>query len=145
MLLPNFGVQRSLRREQEYTGRQWSPVKSLQSPAWLKETYDRIQQLASLQRNWDSYDGAPIPPKAISMAGFLLSNLDVEDMPRPHVAAIPDGGVGLHWRIANRDIEIEVESSGEIHFLRTTVGTDPCPANVRTWEAQLQLNWVLGR
>lgn len=144
--LPNFGVQRTLRPEQEYNGRQWLPVKSLQSPAWLKETYDRITDLAKLAPNWDSYGGLPAEPRAISAAGLLLSNLDIEDMPRPHVAAIPDGGVGLHWRVAERDLEIEIEANGDIHFLRTTVGTEPCSEKVRSWEdAQLVLNWVLGK
>jgi len=144
--LPNFGVQRILRREQEYNGRQWSPVKSLQSPAWLKETYDRITSLADLKENWDSYGGLPVAPKAISRARFLLSNLDVEDMPRPHVAAIPDGGVGLHWRVADRDLEVEVEANGDVHFLRTNAGKEPKSVDVHSWSgAQAVLDWVLGK
>lgn len=144
--LPNFGSNRPLRREQEYSGRQWSTVKSLQSPAWLKEIYDRISELSSLKENWDSYGGLPVAPKAILTVRVVLSNLDIEDMPRPHVAAIPDGGIGLHWRVADRDLEVEVEPNGDIHFLQTNVGREPSSVTVRNWEdAQLVLNWVLGK
>jgi hypothetical protein len=144
--LPNFVFQRAVRREQEYNGRQWSPVKSLQSPTWLKEIYDRISGLAALEENWDSYGGLPVAPKAISMIRVVLSNLDIEDMPRPHVAAIPDGGIGLHWRVADRDLEVEVEPNGDIHFLKTVVGAEPNSADVDSWEdAQAVMYWVLGR
>lgn len=144
--LPNFVLQRATRREQEYNERQWSAVKSLQSPTWLKEIYDRISGLAALEENWDSYGGLPVAPRAISTIRVVLSNLDIEDMPRPHVGAIADGGIGLHWRVADRDLEIEVEPNGEVHFLKTRVGTEPNSVDVHTWEdAQAVMYWVLGK
>ena len=144
--LPNLAGHRTMRGDREYNGRQWSPVRSLQSPAWLKEIYDKISDLESLKENWDSYGGLPVAPKAISIARVVLSNLDIEEMPRPHIAAIPDGGVGLHWRVADRDLEIEVEPGGDIHFLQTNVGKEPNSSDVRTLEdAQALLDWVLGK
>ena len=63
--LPNFlGLKRS-RQDQESNRRQWSGVKSLQSPAWLKEIYDRISDLKKLEQNWDSSGGLPIADVAI--------------------------------------------------------------------------------
>jgi hypothetical protein len=112
----------------------------------LKEIYDRISGLSALEENWDSDGGLPVAPKAISMLRVVLSNLDIEDMPRPHVAAIPDGGVGLHWRVADRDLEVEVEPNGDIHFLKTRVGAEPNSVDVHSWEdAQAVMNWVLGK
>ena len=58
--LPNFGMGRPLRREEEYNRRQWSEVRGLQTPAWLKEVYDRISALAELEENWDSHGGLPV-------------------------------------------------------------------------------------
>jgi hypothetical protein len=144
--LPNFvGLKRS-RRDQEPNRRQWSEVKNLQSPAWLKEIYDRISALKALEQNWDSYGGLPVADGAISMIRVLLSNLDIEDMPKPHVAALPDGGIGLHWRVADRDLEIEVESNGAISFLQTNLGRDSIPGDVRSLkDAQDVLDWVLGK
>ena len=143
---PNlFGLERS-RQDQDSNRRQWSGVKSLQSPAWLKETYDRISALKTLKENWDSYGGLPVAEGAISMTRVVLSNLDIEDMPKPHVAPLPDGGIGLHWRLANRDLEIEVESNGAIHSLRTNVGGDSTSGDARTLkDVQDVLDWVLGR
>jgi hypothetical protein len=145
--IPNFfGLKRS-RTDQESNRRQWSGVKSLQSPTWLKEVYDRISEIKKLEENWDSYGGLPVSLAAAAMIRVLLSNLDIEDMPKPHVAAIPDGGIGLHWRVAGRDLEIEVEPNGNsVHCLRTNVGEEPIAGDVQTLkDAQDALDWVLGR
>ena len=144
--LPDLTGHRTVRGDREYNGRQWSAVKGLQSPPWLKEIYDRICELETLQENWDSYGAAPVAHEAISIVRVVLSSLDIDEMPRPHIAAIPDGGVGLHWRVADRDLEIEIEPNGQIHFLRTIIGKEPETADVETWEdAQGVLDWVLGR
>jgi hypothetical protein len=144
--LPNFFGRNRLRQDQEPNRRQWYGVKSLQSPAWLKETYDRISALETLKENWDSYGGLPVANEAISTLRVLLSNLDIEDMPTPHVAPLPDGGIGLHWRVAARDLEIEVEATGEVRSLQTYVGGESIPGDVRTLsEAQESLDWVLGK
>ena len=144
--LPSLGVAPKARRNKDYNRPQWSPVRSLQSPAWLKEIYDRISALAQLKENWDSYGGLPVTAGAISGTRVLLSNLDVEDMPRPHVAPIPDGGIGLHWRVADRDLEIEIEANGTMRYLKTQVGGDSIDGSVGGFpEAQLVLDWVLGR
>jgi hypothetical protein len=144
--IPNFFGRARLRQDQEPNSRQWYGVKSLQSPAWLKETYDRIAALEALKENWDSYGGLPVANQAISMLRMLLSNLDIEDMPTPHLAPLPDGGIGLHWRVAARDLEIEVEATGEVRSLRTNVGGESIPVDVRTLsDAQESLDWVLGK
>jgi hypothetical protein len=143
--LPNFGMTGQLRRDEGHH-RQWSSVRNLQSPGWLREVYDGIASLSKLEENWDSYDGLPVADGAISTARVVLSNLNIEDMPKPHVAAIPDGGLGLHWRVAERDLEIEVEPSGAIHYLKTYVGGESVEGDIETWKtAQEALDWVLGR
>jgi hypothetical protein len=143
---PNlFGLERS-RQDQDSNRRQWSGVKSLQSPAWLKETYDRISALKTLEENWDSYGGLPVADVAISRIRVLLSNLDIEDMPTPHVAPLPDGGIGMHWRVGVRDLEIEVEADGSIHYLQSIIGGESVPGDAHTLpEAQCALDWVLGK
>jgi hypothetical protein len=145
--LPNFGMGRPLRREEEYNRRQWSEVRGLQTPAWLKEVYDRISALAELEENWDSHGGLPVASGAISETRILLSNLAIEELPKPHVAPIPDGSVGLHWRVGGRDLEIEIEASGPVHYLKTYVGCDSIEdGDVHSLkDAQDALDWVLGR
>ncbi len=140
--IPNFlGVKRS-RQDRESNRRQWSEVKGLQSPAWLREIYDRISDLKKLERNWDSYDALPVADGAISSIRVLLSNLDIDDMPTPHIAPLPDGGVGLHWRVGSRDLEIEAEPNGEVHYLQTIVGGDFVDDPSVEQDA---LDWVLGK
>jgi hypothetical protein len=144
--LPNFfGMKRS-RQDQESNRRQWSGVKSLQSPAWLKEIYDRISDLKKLEENWDSYGGLPVADGAIKSIRVLLSKLDIEDMPTPHVAPLPDGGVGLHWRVGDRDLEVEAEPSGVVHYLQSNTGGESVSGDADTpYKAQCALDWVLGK
>ncbi len=144
--IPNLGRVRVLRREDDQR-RQWSPVRSLDFPDWFKEAIDRISGLSKLQENWDSFGARRVSNKAILQAKFLLSNLDVEDLPRPHIAALPDGSVGFHWRIAQRDLEIEIEPSGAMHYLKTAVGESPTDAEDahQPSEVQAALNWAIGR
>lgn len=145
--LPNFGMGRLPRREEERNRGQWSEVRGLQTPPWLKGVYDRISALAELKENWDSHGGLTIAAGAISKTRVLLSKLDVEDVPRPHVAPIPDGGIGLHWRVGERDLEIEVEANGAVHYLKTCVGGDSIEDGdvCSLKDAQDALDWVLGR
>ena len=134
--------------EGEILRRQWSAIRSLQTPSWLREAADRISELAHLPANWDSYKASPITIEAISTARRLLSNLQVEEMPTPHICGIADGGVGFHWRIGTRDLELEIEPSGAIRFLRMLVGEAGTieDGEIRDLEsAQGLLNWVLGR
>jgi len=143
--LPSLGMARPTHREEEPNRRQWSPVKSMESPVWLREAYDRISALAALKNNWDTYGGLPVASRAILGARVLLSNLDLEGFPKPHLAPIPDGGIGLHWRILGRDLEIEVEASGVVRYLKTHVGGESTDGEVRSLQdAQEALNWVLG-
>ena len=144
--IPNFfGLKRS-RQDQESNRRQWSGVRSLQSPAWLKEIYDRLSDLKKLDHNWDTFGAVSVSDEAISRVRVLLSTLNVEDFPTPHVAPLPDGGIGLHWRVGTRDLEIEADPSGAVHYLHTVVGSEPVFGDANTWaEAQDALDWVLGR
>jgi hypothetical protein len=140
--IPNLGRVR-LRDDDQ----QWSPVRTLDFPDWFKGAIDRISELASLQDGWDSYGARRVTNRAISQARFLLSNLDVEDLPRPHIAALPDGGVGFHWRIADRDLEIEIEPNGAMHYLMTIVGEEPADPEDASFPSDVQaaLNWTIGR
>ena len=144
--LPNFFGLKGSRQDQDSNRPQWSEVKSLQSPAWLKEIYDRISDLKKLEENWDSYGGLPVAEAAIYSIRVLLSNLDIQDMPTPHVAPLPDGGIGLHWRVGARDLEIEVETSGAVHYLETRIGGESVSGDANSpGQAQCAVDWVLGK
>jgi hypothetical protein len=142
--IPNLIGGRLLRSADD---QQWSSVRTLDFPDWFKEAIDRISELARLQEGWDSYGATRVTNAAISQARFLLSNLDVEDLPRPHIAALSDGGVGFHWRIADRDLEIEIEPNGAMHYLTTIVGEEPGDAEDAKFPSDVQtaLNWTIRR
>ncbi len=127
---------------------EWMRVKSLESPVWLKEVYDSLNEIATLSPNWDSYGSNPVSNDAIRAAKTLLSNVNVDQLPKPHVSPVPGGGVGLHWRLRNRDLEIEFRPDGGAEYL----GTDLANAErndegeIPTFKvAQRVLRWLIGR
>src|SRR5438874_2082228 len=121
--LPRTG-QRGSKSDSAFTNsKQWVRVKDLGSPPWLKEICDRINEVSLLPSGWDTHSASPVATRASSHARILISNLNLEDFPRPSVSAIADGGIGFHWRLGQRDLELEITSDGEILFLKTPLDT----------------------
>jgi hypothetical protein len=89
-----------------------------------EEALQRLNQLTTLQPNWDSENGLPPTACAITKATWLLGKI-AEDFGliagaaiRPYaVAPLGDGGVQLEWRGPARDIEVEVGPTGELAYL----------------------------
>jgi hypothetical protein len=120
--LPRFSGTRRLHRlrpNEDLRAEQWLPVRSFDRPPWLKEVFDRLNELGTLGANWDSYASDAVTVASIRSAKTLLSNLQLERLPKPHVSAAPGGGVGFHWRVARYDLEIEVNGDSGMSFLKT--------------------------
>ena|SRR5438128_2460962 len=120
--LPRFSGIRSLGRlhaDENRRSEQWMAVRSLDTPSWLKEVFDELNGLEALELNWDSYGAVAVGPAAIRCSKLLLSNAYLERFPKPQVSAVATGGVGLHWRVAERDLEVEIDTTGNIFFLKT--------------------------
>jgi hypothetical protein len=68
------------------------------SATWLEEATRKIQALALLKENWDSYGASPINPDSIAEALNVVASLaNVYDIDAPAVGGSPDGNVGLSW------------------------------------------------
>lgn len=143
---PHLG-RRWPRGDNSYSRRQWSPVRDLQSTTWLKEAYDRLSELEKLDENWDRQGSRRAAGEAVLCVRVLLSNHDMEDIPRPHICALPDGGIGLHWRIGDRDLEIEVEPDASVHYLKTSVASGSMDDGDASSPLGVQdvLDWLIGR
>ncbi len=151
MRIPMFSGVRSSRkgwaRDRDDAQRQWSSIKTLDSPAWLREAYDNLLQISTLADNWDKCGGAQIATPALQLARRLLSQVPSGDLPKPHIIPLPSGGIGFHWRVNSRDLEVQVDQHGTISYLMTALGEqdqmkDGCLNRVE--DAQDLLSWVIG-
>jgi hypothetical protein len=63
------------------------------------------------------------------------------------MTAVPDGGVGFHWKIDHRDLEIEFLPDGTVEFLKTTANgnrsiEEGAITSCEDWKALW--NWLVG-
>jgi len=84
----------------------------------------RLAQLAALPTDWDSYGAAPPSLLAVSTARELLLAVDeqfghaVGERVQPYaVAPIAGGGIQLEWRGPRAEIEVEIDSAGQLGYL----------------------------
>src|SRR5690349_14943032 len=89
------------------------------TPERLLRSSDRLDQLAALPENWDSYGGARPTPDSILAARSLLLTLCAMDgtslgrrVNPSHIAPLPVGGVQMEWGGMAMDIEVEVSPEG---------------------------------
>jgi|SRR5271165_1569855 len=102
---------------------QWSSIKLFDEvQPWLPDCVKKVVSLCELERDWDTYDSDRISPPAIRKAIVFLLEVSGEAIPEPSVSPVPGGGVGLHWRVHDRDLEIEFLPDGRVEYLKTKVG-----------------------
>jgi hypothetical protein len=77
-------------------------------PDWVQPTLQRLGQLLTLPRDWDSYGARPVDPACAWAAWQVLLALLVEDTPVPSLVPTSRGGVQIEWHGKGIDLEIEV-------------------------------------
>lgn len=86
-------------------------------PGWLSEVLERIDQLADLPANWDSYGAAMVDGGSMDYAAELIRNIAfVDTVGAPIVTASPDGNVVLCWDNGERSLDLEVLADGEVGY-----------------------------
>lgn len=93
-------------------------------PEWLLITLEKIQELASLGDNWDSYGACKINQKTLIKTIVVMFELLDQDCPAPSVIPIPDGNVQLEWHQKGVDIELEIHSHGLAHYYLYDLDTE---------------------
>jgi hypothetical protein len=103
----------------------------------MRAALARIEELANLQPNWDSYSGLGVQPSAALHALRLLAAIFQNDVPPPAIVPTSQGGLQLEWHRGRASLEMEVlpNRKVEVFFLM--------PSG-RTWEGPLANNqWRL--
>lgn len=90
----------------------------------LAEARTRLNELALLKRNWDSYGGLAPSKNALGVArGFVEHTIGkwapvIGETARPYVIVpVAGGGVQIEWRTPVRDIEVELGPDGSFGYL----------------------------
>ena len=76
----------------------------------------KLDELAALEPNWDSYGAKAMHPAVIEAVRGFLEWLAANhaDLPQPRVIPIVDGGVSVHWGCSGGldiDFDFEVDQS----------------------------------
>lgn len=87
-------------------------------PAFAIAIEAKLNELASLQPNWDGYGASVIDPAIIAAARKFVASLPENLAFRPHVVPMSTGNLQLEWHRGSRTLELEFESRQLIHFLQ---------------------------
>ena len=97
---------------------QWSKIMLFEEVSpWVRDCVERISELSQLPANWDSYGSNAITENAIRAALRFLVEAPLRLIAEPSVSPVPGGGIGFHWRVESRDLELEFSPSGAVEFL----------------------------
>lgn len=85
---------------------------------WLPSRLERLDEIAGLEGNWDSYHALPISPEAIDTGRRVLAVIAMLTEISPNLAAqvVPtvDGGVQMEWHEGGWNAEISIEPDGKL-------------------------------
>lgn len=75
---------------------------------WFRTAVTRLEYLAKLDPDWDSYGAKPIQTdKAISTVAFLADvAATTPNIASPSIVPLPDGGVQVEWHCGGIDLEV---------------------------------------
>jgi len=94
------------------------------SEGWIQEALGKLNEIADLGPDWDTYGGDPPSPLAIAMARRLLlivygefSRLAYEQSWPQAIAPRADGGVQIEWGTRPVEIAVHTNPSGGLGYL----------------------------
>jgi hypothetical protein len=93
-------------------------------PAVLRAALQRLDELAKLERDWDSYGALPLTSTALIQADALMRKIakrygpTLGDGAAPYtLMPIADGGVSIEWRGPNATLELDIGPIGMLSYL----------------------------
>lgn len=85
---------------------------------WVFAAARKLENIAKLKRNWDSYDGLPLSPVARQTTYDALDWLKHRDLPVPAVVLGSAGTVHLEWYFQGKELEIGFENDGTVEYCK---------------------------
>jgi hypothetical protein len=102
----------------EGAARQWSspaPRAPITTGSYV-QTVRTLIELLELPGGWNSYKASPIRKENVTFAVELLGRLMRIDTPAPNVVPRVRGGVQLEWHTRGVNLEIAIDSPGDVNF-----------------------------
>jgi hypothetical protein len=94
-------------------GPRWISAVRYLGPASRFEFLRRLERIASLTANWDSYGAFPLSQHVITRVRDFVDTLIEQGVPLPHVAPSSSGAIVVEWRDGERVVEFEFDPSGD--------------------------------
>lgn len=103
-----------------------------------------VDQLSTLEDNWDSYGGHKPTPQALTGAVRWAYELFVENTPVPDVFPLANGNIQIEWSQSGLDIEIEVTSISTCNLVAEDYRSELEEVNGKTFVYQIKelVEWV---
>jgi hypothetical protein len=110
-------VKRSTLSNREAVG-----VSNTNLPRDIADALERLEEISSLGRDWDSYNSESPSRLAISTARSFIVALNRRNKAAPFfIGPIPDGGIQMEWQGTGGDLEVEIMPAGDsLNYLRIT-------------------------
>lgn len=83
-------------------------------PEWLKQFAERLQALAGLPENWDSYGARRVDVASILATLNVLLVTMRDGVPAPSIVPTPRGGLQIEWHTRGIDLEIDTTDASQI-------------------------------
>src|SRR5690348_7087833 len=93
--------------------------------AGLRASFERLDALSKLERDWDSYDGLPPTARAIGLASRVIVESATNAGGAPSdVMPLPAGGLQLIWEHQHDELQIDIGPDGALGYLMIHRGSD---------------------
>ncbi|HUT13039.1 MAG TPA: hypothetical protein VMY42_21265 [Thermoguttaceae bacterium] len=83
-----------------------------------QELIEHLEELKSLQANWNGYGAEPIHPRTIEAAQRFVRWLPIRLSVLPQVVPMTQGRLQLEWHRGTKSLELEFESPSQVHYLK---------------------------
>ena len=83
-----------------------SPVGSL-----TERTGTILDELTTLDRGWDGFDGIPVQRHTVRRAWEFLKAIEVHTQIMPDIVPLSNGGLQLEWFVGPYEVEVEIDPS----------------------------------
>ena len=87
-------------------------------PSVADRILSSLDDLSRLRKNWDSYGAPRLNRRIIAAARRMVKQFPSDLHRTPAVVPMSTGTIPLEWDVDSRSLEIELESSGRLHYLK---------------------------
>jgi hypothetical protein len=106
-----------------------------------------VFRIEALKADWDSY-GSP-PPTLVAINRSLdilraIAELNLLDLPAPHVVPVPGGGIQFECGVGQRELEFEILPDGSAEYLKAEGGDPVAEGTLTLSQVDSLLAWLVG-